>query len=261
MNDLLSNVSKCVYEVSRIQLIDENKLQALLSKISCKLNIKDVDKFFKSKDIFTYEFKKLVTEYVTINETFFFRHHVHFDFIKKHLKSENINNVRALSAACSTGEEAYSLAMILKDSLISYKITGVDIDLDSIKKAQAAIYEETTIKRINEHYRYLVNKNVNTIRGIAAHTIKVKDAIKNNVNFVCNNIFKASFLSYNVIFCRNVLIYFSREDQILILEKLIRHLEPKGILFLGAGEMLPATLKHELVKQDAGIFYKVPSND
>lgn len=213
------------------------------------------------------ELLKLI-ELLTVNETYFFREPDHLNLLVEKLLPEFVESrskglVRILSAGCSTGEEPYSLAIMLRerfgaDSDRLFTITGVDIDSTVIEAAKKGIY------------------GIGSFRGMDDSTLKryfkptgegrycVSDAIKKYVSFEVVNLLGASYpekmLSPDVILYRNVSIYFPSQIQRAIFEKLAALLTQGGCLLVGASE----TLHHDigilsLVKQDSLFFYrKIP---
>jgi chemotaxis protein methyltransferase CheR len=186
--------------------------------------------------------------HLTNNETYFYREmpqlQVFADSVLKTLKDRKTargdRKISVLSAGCSSGEEAYTLAMVIYDSGLFFwnwdvQVTGMDVDLPALEKARRAVYHPNSFR---------------SIRGPAfeKHFVKepggprVKDPIRKLVRFRHGNIIEPSsyegLAPLDVIFCRNVLIYFS-DAMILKVVKLFHEtLAPGGYLFLGHAESL-----------------------
>ena len=184
-----------------------------------------------------------VVEAMTTNETFFFRDKVPFDHLRETvlpamLKARaNRRSLRIWSAACSTGQEPYSIAMCLKEwaqELAGWRIEIVATDLsqDVLEKAKSGIYSQFEVQRglpvqllvkyfsqIGEHWQISPE-----IRGMVQHR-------------PLNLLQDFSHLGkFDVIFCRNVLIYFDQDTKINIFNRLVKVMEPDGFLVLGAAE-------------------------
>lgn len=187
--------------------------------------------------------KKLIALF-TINETSFFRDIKVFNYLKKHLfpslieQRERYKSLSILSAASSAGQEAYSLGMSLYDTFPSIhdwniSITGVDIDLNMVEKANKGWYTQLEVQRglpTRSLFKHFTREN----RGYV-----VKPHLKKWIHFRQGNLFKPDVANrkYSLICLRNVLIYFSDEDQAKLLRSMRGRLHNGGILLLGASEI------------------------
>jgi len=187
--------------------------------------------------------KKLVSLF-TINETSFFRDIKVFNYLKTHLLPEIIEErtrfkeLSILSAASSSGQEAYSIAMTLHDHFPSIhdwnvSIRGVDIDQEMVSKATKGWYSQLEVQRglpTRSLFKHFQREN----RGYF-----VKPHLKKWVYFMQGNLFDPTVANrrYSLIFLRNVLIYFSDVDQARLLKAMHNRLRPGGILMLGASEI------------------------
>ena len=183
---------------------------------------------------------------ITTNVTYYFRENHHFTFLQhvelpRILYANNFDgNVRIWSAGCSTGEEPYSIAIAAKEILphnVNLTIIATDIDSDVLNFATKAVYPESSTEKISvERLKY------GFLKGIAANAtlIKVKPAIRKCVNFVRHNLLEDNYRlgKFNIIFCRNVLIYFNHEKKKEIVERFAECLTPGGVLILGHAESL-----------------------
>ncbi|MGD0348680.1 MAG: CheR family methyltransferase [Terracidiphilus sp.] len=189
---------------------------------------------------------------VTTNKTDFFREPRHFDFLTATAVPEFLASHAARrpllvwSAACSTGEEPYTLAMVLSEYGLShpgfaFRILGTDISTDVLKKAALGIYSSDAIKPVPAALkaRYFLRG-----REAGSSRVRVAPELRRLVEFHRLNFMDAEYRlteKFDVIFCRNVIIYFDRPTQQSILEKITQRLQPKGYLFMGHAETL-----HEL---------------
>lgn len=182
---------------------------------------------------------------VTTNKTDFFRESAHFDFIKKvdwntYFNGDTVGKtMKVWSAACSTGEEPYTLGMVLKETgRFDYKILATDISLDALQKAVTAVYKEDRIIPVPMEYRkkyFLKSKDKSDPK------VRVVPEIRKKVTFGQLNLMDIRLdipHKMDMIFCRNVLIYFDRMTQLKVVSKLIEHLRPGGFLFIGHSESI-----------------------
>ena len=179
---------------------------------------------------------------LTTNETYFFREEKHFDFLRQQALSAagRAPSFRVWSAASSTGEEAYSIAMLLMQQLGTtqpWQVFGSDISVDALEKARAGIYRTQRIEQMPNGYlqRYC-------LRGIGREegTLRVKDEVIGHVRFAQINLNRPlpDIGTFDVIFLRNVLIYFDTPTRQQVVERLVQRLKPKGWLFIGHSENL-----------------------
>ncbi|MDD3803590.1 MAG: protein-glutamate O-methyltransferase CheR [bacterium] len=200
---------------------------------------------------------------LTINVTRFFRNRETFDFIEQVVLRNLIKNnqkIRILSAGCSTGEEPYSLSMIMKNYLRAYEqqfeIVGIDVDTPSIEKARIGIYSEFSFMELKTEE---IERN---FRKNGVYYI-LSDDIKKNVEFVIMDIKESEQLlqlgKFDLIVCRNILIYFSKDFQEKIIADFHRMLKNDGYLVLGKVEILTGHVKElfETVNRKERVFKKI----
>jgi len=182
---------------------------------------------------------------LTINETSFFRDIHPFDSLREYLipelmkKRELGKTIRIWSAACSTGQEPYSIAILLKEnfpSLVSQwsvSILGTDINDEVLDKAKAGVYTQLEVNR-----GLPIKLLIKYFNKLPDQKWQVKDDLKKLVVFRQQNLFApmSTMNSYDIIFLRNVLIYFSTEIKQKILKQIRSVLADDGYLFLGASE-------------------------
>jgi chemotaxis protein methyltransferase CheR len=180
---------------------------------------------------------------LTTNLTRFFRENHHFEHLQDILKEYEANNVlsnriRIWSAGCSSGEEAYSIAMVASETLgcansaYDLKILATDIDTRVLARAtqgQYTIKDEVSPKRLHSFFR-----------KIDDHTFQVCDSLKKLVVFNALNILGPWPMKnqFDIIFCRNVVIYFDKKSQIELFERFAHILKPGGWLYIGHSENL-----------------------
>jgi chemotaxis protein methyltransferase CheR len=214
-----------------------------------------------------------VTEAMTTNETFFFRDRTPFDLFKAEVIPHLVENRRPgmkakiWCAAASAGQEPYSLAMILREERTNLRgmqmdILASDISDKVIEKAKAGIYSQFEVQRglpVQLLVKYF-QKN--------GDMWKVDPSLRQNIAFRTFNLLNSfrTLGTFDVVFCRNVLIYFNQETKIDILNRMAAQMAPDAFLFLGAAETVlgltdafePVTGKRGLYKRKAqGLAAKV----
>lgn len=226
-------------------------LQARLQKRLWKL---DIDSFHEYYD---YVFSPAgredelphMVDVVTTNKTDFFREPNHFDFLVERVLPELLKEqgsekrVTIWCAGCSTGAEPYSLAMVLHDYAehvqdFQFFILGTDISTRVLEKAKLGIYDEETVEPVPDEFRrkYLLKS-----KGKDQKLVRVSPEIRGRVRFRQLNLVKNDFglrETMHIVFCRNVIIYFNRETQEQVINRLYHHLNPGGYLFTGHSETL-----------------------
>ncbi|SMO57957.1 MCP methyltransferase, CheR-type [Saccharicrinis carchari] len=186
---------------------------------------------------------------VTTNKTDFFREPIHFDFLKTkvlpdYTKSGQKEPFKIWSAGCSSGEELYTIAMILNEYKLgepsfTYKILGTDISHNVLRKAAKGVYaiDKVDVVPLELKKKYLLKS-----KDKENQTAKVMPALKHNLSLKYLNLMDPSYSMinerYDVIFCRNVLIYFDRSTQENVINKLSAYLKPGGVFFIGHSESL-----------------------
>lgn len=263
---------KYIYELSGIQFQNNKKylLESRLQKRVNYLNLKSFDEYLsylKTNPKREFEKQRLL-EAITINETYFFRNQAQFDALANNVipellsseKRRNKNQIRIWSAASSTGEEAYSMAMIINELVLPkypnlrYEIVGTDINHAVVETAQNGIYKQYSVRNMPPLYlhKYLsLNNNI----------YQVKPELKKNVKFKVLNLYDSAAMRmmnrFDVIFCANVLIYFDDESKRKVVSNLYDALNNDGYLFIGYSESLHGISKaFKLVSFPKTIGYK-----
>ncbi len=189
---------------------------------------------------------------ITTNHTYFMREPEHFYYLRDkvlpHLMNEIPNrDLRIWSAGCSSGEEPYTLAMLIDEYLGAEKknwdakILATDISLKALDEAKKGIYSNKDIAPLPAHWK------LNYFTKIDSETSAVGDSIKNEVVFRRFNLMNQTFSfkkKFHVIFCRNVMIYFNNETKHELVSKFYGLTEQGGYLFIGHAE----SLNRELTK-------------
>jgi len=184
---------------------------------------------------------------LTTNHTYFLREPQHFEILEKMIlpylaKMEaQRKDLRVWSAGCSTGEEPYTLAMLINSYFgatkcgWNTKILATDISTDVLEQGQKAVYPSTQLENVPERWR------AQYFHKIDAESSVVKDIIRQEVIFRRFNLMNETFpfkKKFHLIFCRNVMIYFDAETKAKLISRFYDHMEPGGYLFIGHSESI-----------------------
>jgi chemotaxis protein methyltransferase CheR len=207
-----------------------------------------------------------VIDAMTTNETSWFRDRAPFESLAEvvlpELEAKISGTPRMWSSACSTGQEPYTISITLQEYLQKHptsrlalsQIIATDISSSVLNEAQTAEYDERIIERgLTEQRKQQFFESVE-------NRWRVKDVIKKRVSFKPQNLLSdySSLGKFDIIFCRNVLIYFSAERKTDILKRMAASLNEGGYLFLGASETITGySDAFEMVRSPFGVFYKL----
>ncbi len=212
------------------------------------------------------QLKERIIDAMTTNETSWFRDGYPYEILRHellpHYAKKKPSSFRIWSAACSSGQEAYSISMTIAEyqvanpgALSSFiEIIGTDISPTVLKMAREGIYDEINIIRgLSEERRerYMVKTD---------DRWQIRDAIKAPARFAELNLFKSYSLlgKFDLIFCRNVLIYFSSESKTDILNRMAQVLNPGGYIILGGSESPTGySPAFEMVRYEQGVIYRL----
>lgn len=250
---LFETIRKYIYENSGIYFQD-NKKYFLESRLQRRMNFLGLKRFEEYFDMIRLGTagageRKYFFEAITINETFFFRNQPQLDVLASSILPEIIalktaagrNKVRIWSAASSSGEEAYSIAMIFQDLIkprypnMELEIVGTDINNAVIETAMSGIYRDYAIRNTPPYYlkKYFTPNN---------GAYELLPGIKKTANFKLMNLYDDTLMktmfNFDVIFCANVLIYFDQASKTKVISNLYNSLNKGGYLFIGYSETL-----------------------
>jgi len=186
---------------------------------------------------------------VTTNHTAFFRERHHFDHLRSDVlprliqeRAARRGRIRIWSSACSSGEEPYSAAAVSREVIghrsdLDFKILATDIDTDILDRAAAGIYPADQFERLPADLRPLLRLEGQVGRGEA----RISEDLKRLIAFKRLNLIETWPMKgvFDVIFCRNVFIYFDTPTKAAILDRFVALLQPGGFLYLGHSESLP----------------------
>lgn len=250
--DEFDKLSKFIYKESGIKMPPVKKvmLQSRLQKRLRQLNMsnfKDYISYVFSKEGLNNEIIHML-DVVSTNKTDFFREPIHFDFLSQEvlpqfILDKNYRTIKVWSAGCSSGEEPYTIAIVLADFAeknpgFDYSIVGTDISTQILQKAADAVYKEDRVQIIpmETKKKYFLRS-----KDRVDPTVKVSPNLRRKVRFGRLNFMDPLYdvpEMFDAIFCRNVLIYFDRETQEKVIQKLCTKLKPGGYFFLGHSESI-----------------------
>ncbi|HUW39869.1 MAG TPA: protein-glutamate O-methyltransferase CheR [Rectinemataceae bacterium] len=268
MSDFLNDADfelyrKLIYDESGITFSATNR-SILESRLKERLREKKFDALRDYYLLITRDKEELKTllDSVTTNLTRFFRNQAHFDALEKYVIPELVKmrgasgdrRLRFWSAGCSTGEEPYSLALLLRQITPpgwTFEVVASDISLKCLMVGKEAFYPDQRIQGMPDAYlaKYFERK---------PGGYQLKDEIKKLVRFDYHNLKNDSGLrNLDVVFCRNVLIYFDEAAQKATIERFWDAMAPKSFLFIGHSESLfGMNTRFEFVKTDWATFYR-----
>ncbi len=263
-----------LYEVSGIALSDHKK-SMVVSRLSRRLRILEMSSFAAYLDYIdktsgeSGEKDELVQmlDLLSTNKTDFFREQHHFDFLSERiLKDRRASQpIRIWSAACSSGEEPYSIAMTVYDAFSSQqrpdilspscKILASDLSTRVLDQAASGIYKMEGVRNLElpQLKRHFLKGS-----GVQEGCVKVKKHLSTLVSFKRINLMDDCFpikTPLDVIFCRNVMIYFDRPTQECLIGKFHHVLKPGGVLFIGHSESLN-WIQHQFKMLEPTIYQK-----
>ena len=242
-DDELQKLAKFLHRQSGL-FLSAQKLQRLKRKILDVFrehNIENFSNFYhRVKHLHEDALIQDLISAVTINETYFWREHAQFELLIRevlpdYIESKKLNTVRILVAPCSSGEEVYSvmLAILTKPILLeklNIELVGVDIDSKMIEKAKRGLYSKRSVAKLPKNL-------LETYFTKIGEFYKIDDNLRKNAHFEQVNIFDAEATlvlgKFDVLFSRNMLIYFNEQDKQRSFEIFYNLLHQKGYLFLG----------------------------
>jgi chemotaxis protein methyltransferase CheR len=199
---------------------------------------------------------------LTVGETYFFRHSEQFNAVRDLVLPERAaaraqsRRMRLLSVGCASGEEAYTLAILVREHLspaFDVDIQGLDVNPDSLAKARAGVYSSWSLREtptdVRERWFTAEDRNFRLARALC-ETVRFSEQ-----NLVDAGAATLPPETYDVIFCRNVLMYFTPEHMASIVERLTRALVPGGFLFLGHAETLRGLSQAFHLRHTHNTFY------
>ncbi|EJE7233317.1 TPA: protein-glutamate O-methyltransferase CheR [Clostridium botulinum] len=234
----------------------QNQLQRRILSLMSRVGVNSVEEYInllkKDKD---QRIKFL--DFITINVSEFFRNPEIFDELEKKIKVELLNNtsgsLKIWSAACSIGAEPYSLSIIMDEISPNkkHKIIATDLDMTILQRAKEGIYAQAEIKNIKKERleKYFTKEG---------EKYKIKSSIKNVVTFKKHDLILDNYeKDFDLIVCRNVVIYFNQDIKDNIYKKFSESLKKGGLLFVGATESIYNYKDYGFEKVSTFIYRKI----
>ena len=250
-NEDFEALRKLVKEITGINLSDQ-KRELVYGRLARRLRVLHLRTFAEYRDLLASDGGREIGEFcnaITTNLTSFFRESHHFEYLRDQVLQPMVANrtasrrVRIWSAGCSTGEEAYSLAMTVIESIPDLrtwdvKILATDLDSDVLAKAQRGIYAAERVRAIGPQRlsRFFAERR----GGRDGATYEVKPELTSLITFKQLNLMHPLPMKgpLDAIFCRNVVIYFDKDTQRELFSRIAQLQRPGNLLFLGHSESL-----------------------
>ncbi len=239
-------IASLVYSACGI-VLGEHKREMVYSRLARRIRRLQLDSFKQYLDYLDAHKEQEFSDFInaiTTNLTSFFREAHHFEYLKSHIvpallqANKQTKRVRVWSAGCSSGEEPYTLAMTLNELFPTnwdVKILATDLDSNVLAKAQSGSYTAANVNGLEQHHLqrwFLKSKN--------GELFKVKPELQKNIYFKRLNLLQDWPMKgpFDVIFCRNVVIYFDKTTKDQLFQRYCNILAPHGHLFLGHSETM-----------------------
>ncbi len=227
----LSNIDLNLYKEKQMK----RRITSLVNKYGLTTYCSFLEEIKKNSELYG-----MFINYLTINVSEFYRNPnqwVLFEnrILKDIFKNKNLENIKIWSSACSTGDEPYTVVMILNKYIPLEKINilATDIDVDAIAKAKTGIYSSRNMKDLPKEF---VDKH---FTKIDSDTYQISEKVRKCVNYKQLNLLEDSYpKGMDIIICRNVLIYFTEEAKNNIMKGFSGALNKDGVLFIGSTEQI-----------------------
>ena len=284
---IIQEVSQLVSKITGVQLGERQfvMVQTRLKKRMMDLHLNSDAEYLAYLRANKESEVEALVSLLTTHHTSFFREYSHFEYLEreglplilKSLHDSGKKTLRIWSAACSNGQEVYTLSMFLSYILpkmapgMTFEIYGTDVAPQSVATAQNGVYLRKETKEIPLHF--LADHWAKGTGDIVEY-VKAKKSIKDPCTFETLNLLhineKLLNRKFDIIFCRNVFIYFNADQIKSITQDLLKHLEPQGLLVIGISESLngldlpvtirgPSIYSHPMVTPTAPLAEKIPS--
>ncbi|TYP56133.1 CheR family methyltransferase [Thermosediminibacter litoriperuensis] len=246
-NKSLRKLTDLIYRTTGLRY-DFNKKYYLERRIRERmevLEIEDIKSFLRILQFDAFERQQFINA-LTVKETYFFREYEQLKLFAEKVIPMMLQEgptgldktIKVLSAGCATGEEAYTLGIIMNEMLegeaFDWRVVGIDIDTLALEKAKKGTYDTRSIRLIPKEY-------LNRYLWVDGEFYKVKPFLKQKINFAWANLLTGvpeDLAPFEVVFCRNVLIYFDDVSRERVLKNLYKVLVPGGYIFFGHADFM-----------------------
>ncbi|AWG42445.1 chemotaxis protein CheR [Candidatus Borreliella tachyglossi] len=257
----LNRIIKIVYNNFGINLSEKKKL-LIESRLSSTIKAKNFSNFTEYINYLENNSSQIplieLVDKISTNHTYFFREPNHFEFLEKkflpkilsQMSKLEAGEIRIWSAGCSSGEEPYTIAMILNEYItnskiyLNTKILATDISITVLNEASQGIYPGDRVKTLPKHLK------IKYLNPLKSDKFEVKDILKKMVQFKKLNLMDEYFpfkKKFDLIFCRNVMIYFDEDTRNKLAEKFNKYLKDDSYLFIGHSETIRGSKNFEYV--------------
>ena len=254
-------IAAILYSTSKItmQTGKEELVKSRLVKRMRALGLSGFDQYITSVESSPAELYQMV-DLLTTNKTSFFRENAHFDFMKARILPElKSRGLRVWSAGCSSGEEPYTIAMVLREffgdgDLSDTRILATDLSKRVLEKAVKGVYDEEILKDVPVA---LIPKHFDCIDPKKPRRYSAKKSLRGLITFAPLNLMEEWPMkgTFDVIFCRNVMIYFDKPTQEKLVNRFYGLLKPGGYFFSGHSESL-AGMSHSFKYVQPAVHFK-----
>lgn len=212
------------------------QMERRINSLMRSLQVSDYTSYLSLMEKEPQHWRKFV-DMLTINVSEFYRNPVQWEMLESKILPELLtkaNFMKIWCAGCSTGEEPYTLAMVMMNRFpkIHCSILASDIDDEVLRKAHEGVYSDKSVANLPNQFltKHFTHQN---------NTVTISDEVKKKVKFVKHNLLREAFdKNYDIILCRNVVIYFNEESKSCLYRKFYAALKPGGILFTGSTEQI-----------------------
>ncbi|MDM8533226.1 protein-glutamate O-methyltransferase CheR [Clostridiaceae bacterium HSG29] len=232
----------------------ERQMKRRIESLIKRNKYNSYSEYFKALKVDEELFDEFIN-YLTINVSEFYRNFEQWEVLKKTVVPKLLKNNRNLkiwSAACSTGEEPYSLVMLMSDfmPLNRIKILAVDIDEGAINKAKIGVYSKKSLDKVPDKFKKKYFSEI-------GKSFKISEDIKKCVTFKKMNLLEDKYPNNcDLILCRNVMIYFTEEAKDIMYDKFSGALKNEGILFVGSTEQIIVPKKYNFMSEKTFFYTK-----
>jgi len=253
--DIIDKLKELIYSNYGIHFSDEKNylFESKIERILNREKIGSLEEFYNKIKSQNQESLDILVNYVTTTHTFFFREKEHLDVLGELIKRNKIGIPKIWCAASSTGEEVYSIIItLLENNINDFLIIASDINKDVLNFMNKGVY---STNRLYETSEYIKNKyfiRLNEDKYQISKDLRTYFKIK-KLNIIEENIFEQKF---DIIFCRNVLIYFDKETRNKAISNLLVNLSVGGHLFIGLTETL-INNKEDIKKIYSSVYKKL----
>lgn len=237
-----SQIAVWLYEKTGISLTSQKRM-LVSSRLMQRLRVLQLNSFeeYLGRIVSDSAEAQIAINLLTTNETYFFREEAHFKLLESLVKNNVLpRNLSVWSAACSSGEEAYSIAFTLARCLglqTGWSVDASDINTDVLELAQRGVYPLSKAARVPaDMLRQYCLKGTGADKGL----FQIDSVVRQKIRFYCWNLLQSGDgrEKYDVIFLRNVFIYFDRNVKVKVLGNLRRQLKPNGFFMIGHAESI-----------------------